>query len=141
MHPGGDNSYSVTRWTAPEDGIFQISGFFSGQNPGYPTSTDDHILVNGTASVNINIHSFNIPTNFTLGVALSTGDTVDFAVGPGGNGYAGDSTALSATITSGGSVSAPVVSGGSAGAPEPGTMWLFSGVLAAGAAIRRRFTR
>ena len=129
MHPGGDSSYSVTRWTAPEDGIFQISGFFSSLNPNV-SATDEHVLVNGTAAVNINIHSFNIPSTFNFAVTLSQGATVDFVVGTGGNGNADDSTALSATITSGG-----------AATPEPGTIWLFSGVMAAGAAIRRRVTR
>ncbi len=117
MHPGGDGSYSVTRWTAPESGIFEITGFFEGLNARFPTTTDDHLVQNGTAIFDVNIHSANIPTSFDVVVTMNAGDTLDFAVGPGDNGYTGDSTGLSATITTAGA------------APEPGTMWLVLGVV------------
>src|SRR5262249_17316785 len=46
LHPGQDGAVSVVRWTAPASGKLLLVGAFEGLDPGGPTTTDVHVLVN-----------------------------------------------------------------------------------------------
>ena len=103
MHPGDSGQYSVARWTAPAPGAYRFTARFEGiADPPAVTTTDVHVRPGGkdypygTGYLNVNAGG----NTFMAGesVALSAGDTIDFAVGNGGNGFISDSTALSATV-------------------------------------------
>lgn len=115
LHPGLDNSYSVLRWTAPNSGNFEVKSVFEGLEP-LGATTDVHVQINGTSIYDgyVNGYGDNTQQPFLGAFTLAAGDTVDFAVGAGGNGYIADSTALVATI---------------AAIPIPGTFWLFGAGL------------
>ena len=98
LHPSEDGDYSHVRFTAPESGSYSITAAFSAISG---ASTDVHILVNNA-----------LPTLFSgfvagpdgeeftsaAPIALEAGDTIDFAVGYGGD-FLSDSTRLEASIT------------------------------------------
>jgi hypothetical protein len=96
LHPGPYGELSVLRWTAPTTGMFLVEGEFTGLDFAYPTTTDVHVLVNSTKSLLSGpITSYRLPLTFSMKVFLSSGDTVDFAVGFGYNGnHFGDSTGV-----------------------------------------------
>lgn len=100
FHPGRNGEYSVYRFTAPADGTYDLVVTFTGLDFTGPTSTDVHILKNSTSifdgSVNGYGGSSTVP--YTASVSLNTGDTVDFAVGDGNNGYLYDSTGIDAVV-------------------------------------------
>jgi len=102
LHPGqigGSSNHTVLRFTAPIAGTYAVNSTFSG-NSGSGTTTDVHVLVNGASIFNGTVTGFNTQTPFAApAVALNVGDTVDFAVGDGGNGFSNDSTGLFATLT------------------------------------------
>ena len=107
LHPASSGAEAVVRWTAPATATYTVDGFFEGVDFAGPTTTDVHVLLNSSTSAELlsqTIHSYldPVPIRFTL--ALSAGDTIDFVVGNGGNGYSNDITALVVTIstTSGG---------------------------------------
>ncbi|MBI3661752.1 MAG: PEP-CTERM sorting domain-containing protein [Acidobacteria bacterium] len=126
LHPGNNSGvYSVLRWTAPSAGTYTINGLFQGVDfQPFPT-TDVHVLVNGAPVFSNSINSFGVPLNYNLMQSLVAGDTIDFAVGNGGNGYVHDSTGLVANVNL-----VPT--------PEPGTLALFGTGLAGLFARRRR---
>lgn len=97
LHPGESGEYSHARWTVPDAGIFNISAMFTGidQNG---TSTDVHVLHNGTSLFDGLVNGFGNTSSFSTTVSVGTGDIIDFAVGYDGGGFWNDSTALSATI-------------------------------------------
>ena len=103
MHPGANGQYAVVRFTAPSGSTYSFSGSFTGLDT-LGTTTDVHILKNGSASLfsgavpGASAPTFNITQN------LFAGDTIDFAVGYGANGnYFNDSTGLQASVTLGSS--------------------------------------
>lgn len=68
-----------------------------------PTTTDVHILLNGTSLVSGYVNGFGPTSDLTFSVPLNlnAGDHIDFAVGFGSNGnFLGDTTGLDATISS-----------------------------------------
>jgi hypothetical protein len=95
MHPGPSGEYSVVRWTAPAGESVTLSGSFYRLDPA--ATTDVHLLRNGASIFDGTVNSAS-PVPFTLTTDVLFGDTIDFAVGFGGNGYNFDSTGLSATI-------------------------------------------
>ena len=105
MHPAA-GAESVVRWTAPAGGTYAIQGFFEGQDFGGPTSTDVHIRLNSStalwdSAINGTLgNGYGVPLTFALTQTLAGGDTIDFVVGNGGNGYFFDSTGLVVTIAS-----------------------------------------
>jgi hypothetical protein len=101
LHPrqiSGVSKYTVLRFTASIVGTYDINATFSG-NSNSGTSTDVHILRNGVSVFDGGVSGFNTQTPFSGQVSLSSGDTIDFAVGDGGNGFSNDSTGLFATLT------------------------------------------
>jgi hypothetical protein len=102
FHPGMDGQYAVVRWTAPDDGVISIATAFTGLDYVGPTTTDVHILHNGSAFFDGIVNGFGPgsgPT-FTGNMTVTAGDTIDFAVGFGPDGdYYYDTTGLDATIT------------------------------------------
>lgn len=102
LHPGPLGQYSLARWTAPRAGTYAVRALFEGIDVA-PTTTDVHVQHDGvdvaSGFLNINGGKNTFQSNTTIDVAA--GDTLDFAVGNGGNGYTSDSTALSATVCSG----------------------------------------
>ena len=101
MHPGQNNEYAVLRFTAPQDGSYDIAGSFFGDIP-TPTSTDVHVLVNGASIFDGDVEGFGAASAqaFSLTRQLARGDLVDFAVGFGPDAFFGsDLTGLNLTIT------------------------------------------
>jgi len=102
VHPGPSGQYSIARWTARQPGAYDVRATFEGIDSG-PTTTDAHIRHGGldlvpAAYINLNGdgNSFSFETNVTV----AAGDTIDFAVGNGGNGFLNDSTAVDAEVCS-----------------------------------------
>lgn len=115
-HPGPSGEYAVVRWTAPQNGDFQIAVTFSGQDFDGGTTTDVHVLDDSAAIFNGEVTGFGDTVSFAGTQSLRTGDTIDFAVGFGTNGsYLFDTTGLSATID---------FSPAAAGVPEPSSILL-----------------
>lgn len=99
LHPDSTGRMPVVRWTADGSGTYQIQGLFAGLDSyGYRTV---FIVVNsGTSATVVNQTLSGASVNpFSLSYTLAFGDTVDFVVSDGGNGYGFDSTGLSAIIT------------------------------------------
>jgi hypothetical protein len=104
LHPGPSGQYSIARWTAATGGTFDVQATFVGiVDAPFRTTTDDHVQHDGTdlpagsGSLNLGANPMN---SFSVAarVTVVAGDTIDFAVGNGGNTYAYDSTGLSATV-------------------------------------------
>ena len=126
MHPGVNGEYAVIRFTAPTTSVYDLNAYFGGMDM-TPTTTDVHVLHNGTQLYAGNINGFegfddgctylggwfgsicsNAPASGSSpsvaynnsALALNAGDTLDFAVGWGSNGnYFSDSTRAVITLT------------------------------------------
>jgi hypothetical protein len=95
LHPGGNDEKAIVRWTAPESGTFIISGsFFSQGNP----TVDVHVLLNGMSLFSIDFFGPGSDPFDPPPATVKAGDTIDFAVGFGGNGYNSDCTSFQAQI-------------------------------------------
>ena len=102
MHPGPDGEYAIARLTVPSTGLYHLTGSFFGLDS-VGTTTDVHILTNGTSILDGEVTGFGPGTgpSFDLQVTLNGGDELDFAVGYGSDaGFYDDSTGLSAQIVS-----------------------------------------
>ena len=127
FHPGPAGQFGIIRFTAPEAGTFVLSTAFSGLDFVGPTSTDVHVLLNGSAIFNgtINGYGGGSGLSFSKTLTLAMGDRLDFAVGYGTNhDYTFDSTAITATLSS---------------VPEPSSMasMLIGGLTLATCSARR----
>lgn len=132
LHPGSPTSsaygnpaaYADVRYTVPTggDSQYSISGFFSLIDSG---GTDVHVAINGVSVFDKPINTGSSQQDFNLSVFLTAGSTVDFLVGPGGNGIGSDSTGLFANVVA---------------TPEPATFGplALAGVIGLGYARRRR---
>lgn len=101
LHPGPNGQYSVLRFTAPATSTYSFSGSFNGADT-HPTTTDVHVLLAGTAIADggININGLGNTASLTSSsLALTKGQTLDFAVGFGNNSYTYDTTGLFAKVT------------------------------------------
>lgn len=123
LHPGEATEYATVRLTSSGPSqTFAFNGGFWGQDI-FNTTTDVHVLKNGTAIFNDNVNGFGLSSEkfFNLNVTMNPGDTLDFAVGYGTSGYTHDSTALELRY---------------AVVPEPSAVLLLG--LTGAAALRRR---
>jgi hypothetical protein len=100
FHPGPNNEYSVFRFTAPTTGVYSLDSSFAGVDT-VGATTDVHILVDNSQIFGGNVNGFGPGSgpSFNTNLSLIAGDTVDFAIGNGGNGYYDDGTGISASLT------------------------------------------
>lgn len=102
LHPGPAGQYCVVRFIAPSAGTYRLLGSFQGIDFGYgQTNTNVGLLLNSNAASPLfsgNVMGFDATQPFDLSVRLEAGQTLDFFVGLGGNGYYSDSTGLKAII-------------------------------------------
>ena len=115
MHSGINGEYSVLRYTSSAAGLFDITASFEGRDT---TSTDVHLVVNGAAVWSGNVNGFLSTAGTQQSLNLIAGDILELRVGPGGNGFAFDTTGVNLTVV-----------------PEPGTL-IALGLI--GLAARRR---
>jgi len=89
---------SVVRWTAPQSGTVTISGSVEGLDWDGPTNTDLRVIYNTNSTLlTIAVDSYESPISFRRRLAVSAGDTIDFAVN-GKDGWNFDSTGLEVKI-------------------------------------------
>jgi len=120
LHPGPDGTYSDFRFTAPVSGTYDLAALFTGIDFVGPTSTDVHVLLNGSSLFSGAVTAFGSGPSYTSTLSLVAGDRVDFAVGFGSNrNYIFDSTGLDATLTL-----------HTAAVPEPGSLTLLGAAAA-----------
>ncbi len=101
MHPGASGEYSDTRFTVPGAGPVSATFTFAGLETG--TSTDVHVLYNGTSMADGTIAGYSTFSNTISIPAAAAGDTLDFIVGYGNDqSYIGDATSLTAQVTASG---------------------------------------
>lgn len=100
LHPGIGGQYPVLRWIAPASGTFRVFGSFVGNDCNGPqTSTDVAVLQNSQTLTSGNVIGCGNTVPYDFNVTVNSGDTIDFTLGFGVNGWYGyDSTSLSATI-------------------------------------------
>jgi hypothetical protein len=95
MHPGWDNSFSVSRWISPIAGTVTVSGYFGAGDGG---SMSYYIADNGSTLQQWT--SEPSTKNFSFTTTVSAGETLDFIVGvPIGGGYGYGTTPIAVTIT------------------------------------------
>jgi hypothetical protein len=121
-HPSNTGAYAIVRFTAPTSGVFQVNTTFEGRET-FPTSTDVHVLLNGSSLFDGAVVGFGPPSDqsFAMSLNLNAGDHLDFAVGWGNGTFFGDTTALAATISA---------------VPEPSSAVLFGFAALAGLVLR-----
>jgi hypothetical protein len=120
LHPGPQGEVEVLRFTVPSAGQYLVSGAFFGLDYVGPTTTDVHILLNGSSIFDDVVSDYGSNHPFSTTLTLTAGSQLDFAVSFGSNQtYLYDSTGLTATITQ---------------VPEPATLALCG--LAAGLLFR-----
>jgi hypothetical protein len=120
LHPGPNDEKAIVRWTAPESGTFLISGsFFSQGNP----TVDVHVLLNGESLFSIDFFGPGSDPFDPPPATVKAGDTIDFAVGFGGNGHSSDCTSFEAQIET---------------IPEPGSLLALGCGLLGLLALKRR---
>jgi hypothetical protein len=113
FHPGPSDQYSDYRFIAPQSGTYTLSVTFIGIDDG-GTTTDVHVLENGTSLFIGNINGYGNTATFSTTLTLANAALIDFAVGYGSNhNYFDDSTGINATLTLTG-----------ASVPEPGSIIL-----------------
>lgn len=97
--PGFSGQINIVRWTAPSDGIYQLSGAVMGTDCVYPTSTDFRVRLNGGVLFSTAVDDCDVPTTFGRKQTLRAGDTLDFGTDWGSNQNAyGDGTGFRALI-------------------------------------------
>lgn len=97
-HPGISGEYAVFRFTTPAAGVWDIDSSFHGVNGA--ATTDVHVLINNLSIFDGYVSPGGGDAFSTLvPLALLAGNTIDFAVGFGGNGWSSDATGVSAQIT------------------------------------------
>lgn len=83
LHPGPEGEISVCRWTAPQKGTISVQGYFGA---GDTNQMSYYIFKNDSTSVFEMKNTYG-DGNFSFNEEVSAGDTIDFMVGLGSNGY------------------------------------------------------
>lgn len=103
LHPSGTDC-AVLRFKAPADGIYQVNGEFFApvdSQTKHPNNVVGRVLAkgvqvtSGTVDLPAGVNHWTIPAQT---VALQTGETIDFAVDNGGNGFGSDTVLLDGTV-------------------------------------------
>jgi len=81
LHPGPNGQVAILRFLVPSDGQYLVSGAFFGQDYIGPTTTDVHLLLNGTSIFDDVVSDYDISHPFGTTVTLAAGSYLDFAVG------------------------------------------------------------
>ncbi len=119
MHPGPNGEWSVVRWTAPATETVTLAALFTGrdtEDPPPATTTDVYVIYNSLSTLFAGtVNRFRVGPYFQTTLDMQSGDTIDFVVGDGGNGFISDSTALDAVILA-----------DSAGPPPPPPVFQFT---------------
>ncbi len=109
-HPGPLGEYSIARYTVQQAGVYRVQAAFDGRfglaggtTGSTLTTTDVHVQHNGVdvATGYINVQGGGNSFQASPVVSAAPGDTIDFAVGSGGNGYTSDSTGIDAVVCKG----------------------------------------
>jgi hypothetical protein len=130
FHPGPNGEYALFRFTAPSAGSYSINATFDRGDFQFPTTTDVHVLYNNTSVFDSSLDSTNASRSFSDTRTFALFDTVDFAVGYGGdNSYFGDTTRIHGTLEQISTV------------PEPSTLPLVASGLAGLCCVRGRRRR
>lgn len=98
MFPGESGRKSVLRWKAPTSGTFNVQGKFERIDSG---DADVAIVVNGGTAAPLlpaQITPSGSAIQFNFSAAYAAGDTVDFIVGNGDDGFSYSGTGLSVAI-------------------------------------------
>lgn len=121
LHPGPANELGILRFVAPVTTFYDINSVYL---QGDVFDTDIYLLHNGVTLASD--PSTNGGGTFNVGhLFLNAGDTIDLAVGFGGDGhFLGDRTPISQVIK--------------VSAPEPGSVALLTLGMLGGIALRRR---
>lgn len=100
MFPLPNGTKSVVRWLAPASGTYSVAGRFRSMDI---ARSDGSIVKNGNVAAPLfnQIVSPGNPQAFSLNVTVDAGDTLDFRVGVGDDGFGYDGTGLAVSITNG----------------------------------------
>lgn len=99
LHPGQEGVSAVLRFTAPAAGDYNVQAVFQGIDP-VQTTTRAYVLKKGSIVFQEALTEVNVPRTFSQTVTVAAaGDTLDFVVDDGGDGFSYDSTGLTVTIT------------------------------------------
>jgi hypothetical protein len=121
LHPGSNNYKTVLRFTASTAGLYSVDSRFELQWIGQETQwgtlsgqSDSHVIkyVNSTSVSQLAgkiLLSGDSTLSYIDSVSLNAGESIDFILGEGGNGYLYDITRVAVTVTS-------------QDVPEPGSM-------------------
>ncbi len=110
--PGANNEMPTARWTSPVNGQVLINAKFTGQDNTGGCTVDPHVLKNGVSIYDGYVSGFygSSASNYTdrtgsspeqtfaAIVQVEVNDTIDFALGHGGNGYGYDGAGLEASV-------------------------------------------
>lgn len=103
FHPGQNSEKSIARWTAVSAGQVEIAVTFRLAESG---TVDVHVQKNGSDIFTDALTYGTRPSvSATKVISLQVGDTLDFVVGEGGNGYLADTTLLTAAVNTANSAS------------------------------------
>jgi len=125
LHGGPNGEFAIVRFTVSATALYQLTASWRG--PGDSGNTDLYLLHNSNgASPLASTPSTTVTGNFIIpSIALNAGDTIDLALGTGGDGFSSDNTPVNLVIT-------PI--------PEPGSLALLATSVGL-TALARRFRR
>lgn len=96
MHPGRSREMCLILWTAPAKGLYKVQATFRMNSTG---KTDVHLVIKGNEVINTLLSSPSDTVHYSSkAVEFDEGETINFAVGDGGDGYRYDTTGLAARV-------------------------------------------
>jgi len=84
LHPGFDGNFAIVRWTAPEDGLYQLATTFTSRYDG--GDNEVYVVVNGSSVFHGTVHGPSVDPSqqsaaYAATLPLDSGTTIDFLVG------------------------------------------------------------